>query len=271
MRIPFFNMFMTSPFEGLQEHAEKVKECSWVFQQAIECYFSPKCKTLKEFRDEVAQLESEADAIKRRIRGHIPKRTMTPVSTFLIFRYLKQQDSVLDAVEDTLDWISYRGETKIPAELEKDFALLVNAVIDPIEKLASMVAEAREYFKSYSEKQRVVVKNIIHTLHQQEREVARTFQVRRNQRVCREHSAETFCMASQANFGGSGVNQQPRVAKRGIAVDQRPILTVVHGMTAVAMGHTLIVESQRGQGQEAQAYDNQDYLPHFETSERESS
>jgi len=171
MRIPFFNMFMTSPFEGLQEHAEKVKECSWAFQQAIECYFSPKCKKFEEFRDEVAQLESEADAIKRRIRGHIPKRTMTPVSTFLIFRYLKQQDSVLDAVEDTLDWISYRSETRIPAELEKDFALLVNAVIDPIENLVSMVAEAREYFKNYSEKQRVVVKNIIHTLHQQEREV----------------------------------------------------------------------------------------------------
>ncbi len=171
MRIPFFNMFMTSPFEGLQEHAEKVKECTWAFQQAIECHLSPKCKTFEEFRHEVTHLESEADAIKRRIRGHIPKRTMTPVSTFLIFRYLKQQDSVLDAVEDTLDWISYRNETKIPAELEKDFALLVNAVIDPIENLASMVVEAREYFKSYSEKQRVVVKNIIHTLYQQEREV----------------------------------------------------------------------------------------------------
>jgi len=171
MRIPFFNMFMTSPFEGLQEHAEKVKECTWAFQQAIECHFSPRCKTFEEFRAEIVQLESEADAIKRRIRGHIPKRIMTPVPTFLIFRYLKQQDSVLDAVEDTLDWISYRSKTKIPAELEKDFALLVNAVIDPIEKLASMVAEARKYFKSYSEKQRVVVKNIIHTLHQQEREV----------------------------------------------------------------------------------------------------
>ncbi len=171
MRIPFFNMFMTSPFEGLQEHAEKVKECSWVFQQAIECHFSPKCSTFEEFRDEIARLESEADAIKRRIREHIPKRTMTPVSTFLIFRYLKQQDAVLDAVEDTLDWISYRSETKMPVELEKDFALLVNTVIDPIENLSSMVAEAREYFKSYSEKQRAVVKDIIHTLHQQEREV----------------------------------------------------------------------------------------------------
>ncbi len=171
MRIPFFNMFMTSPFEGLQEHAGKVKECSWAFQQAIECHFSPKCTTFEEFRDEISRLESKADAIKRRIRGHVPKRTMTPVSTFLIFRYLKQQDAVLDAVEDTLDWISFRSEKKIPLELEKDFALLVNAVIDPIENLASMVAEAREYFKSYSEKQRTVVKNIIHTLHQQEREV----------------------------------------------------------------------------------------------------
>jgi uncharacterized protein Yka (UPF0111/DUF47 family) len=36
MRIPFLSMFITSPFEGLQEHAEKVKECAWVFQQAID-------------------------------------------------------------------------------------------------------------------------------------------------------------------------------------------------------------------------------------------
>jgi len=164
-------MFMTSPFEGLQEHAEKVKECSWAFQQAIECHLSPKCTRFEEFRDEIVRLESEADAIKRRIRGHIPKRTMSPVSTFLIFRYLKQQDGVLDAVEDTLDWISYRRKTKIPEALEKDFTLLVNAVIDPIEKLPTMVSEARQYFKSYSEEQRVVVKKIIHALHRQEREV----------------------------------------------------------------------------------------------------
>ena len=171
MRVPFFKMFMTSPFEGLQEHAEKVKECTWAFQQAMECYFAPKCKTFEEFRQEITQIESEADAIKRRIRGHIPKRTMMPISTFLVFRYLREQDGVLDAVEDTLDWISYRSETKIPEELKKDFAILVDSVIDPIEKLSTMVAEAREYFKTYSEDQRAIVKDIIHTLHQQEHEV----------------------------------------------------------------------------------------------------
>ena len=170
MRIPFFKMFMTSPFEGLQEHAEKVKECVWAFQQAMECHFSAKCKTFEEFRQEIIKLESEADAIKRRIRGHIPKSTMMPISNFLLFRYLREQDGVLDSVEDTLDWISYRSETRIPAELEKDFALLVDSVINPIEQLSKMVAEAREYFKNYSEKQRVVVKDIIRSLREQEHE-----------------------------------------------------------------------------------------------------
>ncbi len=170
MRIPFLSMFMTSPFEGLQEHAEKVKECAWAFQEAIECHLSDKCKTFEEFRKEIIKLEREADAIKRRIRGHMPKGTMMPVYNFLLFRYLREQDQVLDCVEDTLDWISFRTEPGIPPELEKDFLVLVDAVIDPIEQLSKLVVAARKYFKNYSEEQRVAVKNIIHILHRKERE-----------------------------------------------------------------------------------------------------
>jgi predicted phosphate transport protein (TIGR00153 family) len=170
MRIPFFSMFMTSPFEGLQEHAEKVKECAWAFQQAMECHFSPRCHTFEDFRKDVNKLESDADAIKRRIRGHIPKGTIMPVYNFLLFRYIREQDNVMDAAEDALDWISYRSEPGIPAELHKDFLLLVDTVIDPIEELSRMVTEAREYFKNYSEDQRVTVKEIIRNLRHQERE-----------------------------------------------------------------------------------------------------
>ena len=170
MRIPFFSMFITSPFEGLQEHAEKVKECAWAFQQAIECHLANKCQTFEEFRQEVIQLEKEADVIKRRIRGHLPKGTLMPVYNFLLFRYLREQDAVIDAVEDALDWISFRSEPGIPPELEKEFVILADSVIDPIEELSKMVAEARKYFQNYSEDQRVIIKNIIHTLHQQEHE-----------------------------------------------------------------------------------------------------
>jgi uncharacterized protein len=170
MRLPFMSMFMTSPFEGLQEHAEKVKECAWAFQQSIECYVSQKCFNFEELREEVIRLESEADAIKRRIRGHLPIGTLMPISKFQLFLYLREQDGVLDAVEDVLDWISYRPEPGIPAEVEKDFLLLVDAVITPIEELSLMVREAREYFKTYNEHQRTKVKQIVRNLRQQEHE-----------------------------------------------------------------------------------------------------
>ncbi len=170
MRVPFLSMFMTSPFEGLQEHAEKVNECAWAFQQAIECYISKQCQTFEELRQEVILLEDQADSIKRRIRGHLPIGTLMPVSKFQLFRYLREQDGVLDAVEDTLDWLSYRTDPGIPSVLEKDFLLLVDAVMDPIEELTKMVKKTRIYFQSFSASQRIKVKDIIRLLRQQEHE-----------------------------------------------------------------------------------------------------
>jgi uncharacterized protein len=171
MRIPFMSMFMTSPFEGLQEHAEKVTQCAWAFQNAVECQIADQCQMFEELRQEIVKLESQADAIKRRIRGHLPKGTMMPVDKFQLFRYLREQDSVLDAVEDALDWISYREDPGIPDEVAPDFGQLVDAIIDPIEELSRMVVEARAYFQNFSEKQRRVVKDLISTLRKQEHEV----------------------------------------------------------------------------------------------------
>ena len=170
MRIPFMSMFIKSPFEGLQQHAEKVKECAWVFQKAIECIVMDRCEDFENFREDIGKLEEEADAIKRRIRGHLPKGTLMVVDKFELFRYLSEQDKVLDAVEDALDWISFKSDTGIPEALEKDFMLLVEAVMAPIEELSNMLAEARIYFSSFSEKQRIVVKTMIRTLRHYEHE-----------------------------------------------------------------------------------------------------
>ncbi|MGE0084560.1 MAG: TIGR00153 family protein [Desulfococcaceae bacterium] len=169
MRIPLLSLFTTaSPFDGLQEHAEKVKECAWVFQHAIECHIVRKCTTFQGLRGEVIRMEEEADVIKRRIRGHLPVGTLMPVDKFQLFLYLREQDSVPDALEDALDLISYREEPGIPEKYQKEFLLLIDAVIDPIDELSRMVTEARTYFKNYSEKQRTVVKDIIRNIRKQE-------------------------------------------------------------------------------------------------------
>jgi predicted phosphate transport protein (TIGR00153 family) len=170
MRIPFISLFTTSPFDGLQEHAEKVKECAWVFQRAIECIIEDRCEDFEQFRKDIDKLESEADAVKRRVRGHLPKGTLLAVDKFQLFRYLREQDKVIDAVEEGLDWLSFRAAAGIPEVLEKDFMILVEAVMDPIEELSKMVTEARKYFSNFSEDQRVVVKDMIRTLRQYEHE-----------------------------------------------------------------------------------------------------
>ena len=122
----------------------------------------------RNFASEVSKLENQADNIKRRIRGHLPIGTLMPVSKFQLFRYLREQDQVLDSVKDALNWISYRSEPGIPPELEKYVFLLVDAVIDPLEELSRMVAGAKLYFETYSEKQRVAVKEIIRRVRAQE-------------------------------------------------------------------------------------------------------
>lgn len=170
MRIPFISMFRTSPFDGLQEHAEMLKECAGVFQQAMECAVADRCKTFEEFRQEVDELEGRADQIKRRIRGHIPIGTLMPVDKFSLFRYLREQDSIFDAMEEALDWISYRSDPGIPEDLQKDFIILVDAVVYPIEEISEMIVEARNYFRGYSEKKRIQVKNIVRKLHELEHE-----------------------------------------------------------------------------------------------------
>ncbi len=168
MRIPFLSMFMTSPFEGLEEHAGKVKNCALAFKKAIECHLSDDHEQYAALLNEVERLESEADAVKRRIRGHLPKGTLMPVDKFQLFRYLREQDAVLDAVEDILEWISFREDPGIPKELSGDFIAFVGAVLDPIDELSEMVREARKYFQSYNENQRVRVKEIIVQLREQE-------------------------------------------------------------------------------------------------------
>jgi hypothetical protein len=166
-------MFMTSPFEGLQEHAEVVKNCAWSFQEAVECHMSYKCSRFDSLRGDIIEMEREADTIKRRIRGHLPKGTLMPVDKFQLFRYLREQDSVMDSVENALNWLALRPDEKIPTELQKDIFHLVDTVVDPIDELSSMVTEARKYFNNYKEKQRIVVKDIIRTLRLQEREADR--------------------------------------------------------------------------------------------------
>jgi predicted phosphate transport protein (TIGR00153 family) len=169
MRLLLSSLFCRSPFEGLQKHADKVKECAHLFKEAAVCHIGQECKEFDLLTEQVARLESEADDIKRNIRNHLPKGILMPVDKFEFFDYLREQDKVLDEVEHALFWLSFRPRG-IPDQVANDIHHLVEAVIPPIERLSDLVALAAEYFRRNSQAQRNKMKSLIRDIRQYERE-----------------------------------------------------------------------------------------------------
>jgi predicted phosphate transport protein (TIGR00153 family) len=92
-----------------------------------------------------------------------------PVDKFEFFDYLREQDKVLDEVEEAMFWLSFRPRG-IPDEVASDIHHLVEAVIPPIERLSDLVALAVDYFRSNSDEQRTKMKSVIRDIRQYERE-----------------------------------------------------------------------------------------------------
>ena len=92
-----------------------------------------------------------------------------PVDKFQFMQYLREQDKVVDEVEEALLWLSLRPGG-VPTVLAGDFQHLVGSVIPPTEKLPQLVTLATDFFKSRSERQRTKMKSLINDIHQQETE-----------------------------------------------------------------------------------------------------
>jgi len=162
-------LFYKSPFENLKRHADKVSECARMFSKAVDCHLDKKCEEFDNLTDEVARLESEADAIKRNIRGHMPRGILMPVDKFQFFMYLREQDKVLDSVEESLYWLSYRPQG-VEDEIGEDLEFLVRKVVPTIEKLSPLVDMAMRFFKGRYKEERVRIKSLIRDIRQQEHE-----------------------------------------------------------------------------------------------------
>ncbi len=170
MRFSFTSLFYESPFKKLKDHADKVKECAWMFKRAVECYVEQDCEEFDKLTEDVAKLESQADWLKRNLRNHLPRGLLMPVDKFVLIDCLREQDHVLDNVEEALYWLSFKPEGGIPEGLVGDFLHLVDAVIPSIEKLPDMAEQAIVYFKNSTEDNRDKLKSIIGDIHQAEKE-----------------------------------------------------------------------------------------------------
>ena len=141
-----------------------------MFKRAVQCYVEQDCEEFDQLTEDVAMFESQADALKRNLRNHLPRGIFMPMDKFIFLDCLREQDHVLDDVEEALYWLSFKPMAGIPEELVGDFLHLVDAVIPAIEKLPEMSEQAMAYFKNSTEENRNKLKSIIRDVYQAEKE-----------------------------------------------------------------------------------------------------
>lgn len=172
-RLPFFGILsVNSPIEGLIEHYELIAKGTMILERALTCYLEegPGLK-FNELREEQAQAEEHADAIKRNMRNHLPRGLFMAVDKYLFLSYIGKQDNILDAGEESLNWLSMRP-IDIPEKFRKD---LVNLILE-ITKIVTLLDPAlRNTVKLINgdEVDREHTKDIYRNVREQHRHISR--------------------------------------------------------------------------------------------------
>ncbi len=169
MRNPLTSLFRVSPFENTFKHSVRVAQCGPLFVKAVQSYFGGDRDQFEILKDEIRDLEAEADKIKRNIRAHLPASLLMPVEKSVFFAFLREADKVVDCIKNALYWMSYY-ELKLPQDIQKDYIMLAKEVGDYIGLLPEMVLRAHTYFNSRAETDRQLVKDIIIEIRWREKE-----------------------------------------------------------------------------------------------------
>lgn len=141
IRLPFFGLLASrSPMHGLMDHYEQIALGMQLVEEAMECFIGyggnkgASCVDFLQLKEKVNEAEDLADKIKRDIRNHIPQGVVLPVDRSLFFNYTREQDDILDAAQDSLEWLAMR-DMHIPSEFQKDLILFIEAVAETVNLL----------------------------------------------------------------------------------------------------------------------------------------
>ncbi|HMK34063.1 MAG TPA: TIGR00153 family protein [Desulfomonilaceae bacterium] len=169
MRLVLGNLFRRSPLENTLKHADKVAQCGPIFVTAVKAYFADERDKFELLKEDIREIESEADRMKRNIRAHLPASLLMPFDKSVFFTFLREADKVVDSVKNALYWMSYY-KLEIAEDIQKDYILLTKEVGDYIGFSPEMVRRAHTYFTSRMERDREAVKEIIREIRFREKE-----------------------------------------------------------------------------------------------------
>ena len=141
------NIFGASPVMPLEKHVNIAYQCTKQLNPFFAAVVKEDWSEASKCRDKIAELENEADELKKEIRLHLPKSLFMPVPREDLLELLLVQDRMANRTRDVSGLVLGR-KMQIPAAIAGDFLEFVSRNVDAAKQARKSVRELDELFTS---------------------------------------------------------------------------------------------------------------------------
>lgn len=161
-------MFARSPFKPLQKHMDKAYDCVVLLEPFLQSVIQGDWDKAAELRDQIGQLEHDADRVKMDFRQHLPKNLFLPVPRNDLLQLMSKQEDLPNLAKDITGLMLGR-RMKIPNALAQDFAAFLRCSVEATEQAKTTISELDELLESGFRGQEVnIVEKMLNKLNQLE-------------------------------------------------------------------------------------------------------
>lgn len=126
---PFVSLFGRSPIGPMQQHIAKAHECAASLLPFFQAVIAEDWAQVEQIQQTMANLEQEADKLKKSVRIHLPKSLFLPVPRSDLLELLSVQDKVANRAKDIAGLMLGRQMT-IPQPLQPLMLAYVQRTVD---------------------------------------------------------------------------------------------------------------------------------------------
>ena len=144
---PFLTLFGRSPIGPMQQHIAKAHECAAQLLPFIEALQAEDWAEAARLQQQIAQLERDADKLKKDVRVHLPKSLFLPVPRSDLLELLSVQDKVANRAKDIAGLMLGRRMV-IPEPLFPAFKAFVARSIDAAAQALTAMNELDELLET---------------------------------------------------------------------------------------------------------------------------
>jgi len=141
------NIFGSSPVQPLEKHVNIAFQACKKLREFFAGVVAGDWDAAKQARDQIDQLEHDADDLKKDIRLNLPKSLFMPVPREDLLELLLVQDKMANRAKDVSGLVLGR-ELSIPADIADEFLQFVDRNIDAAKQARKSVRELDELFTS---------------------------------------------------------------------------------------------------------------------------